>query len=627
MPAVPRRVGLLAALAVVLAAAGPAPAGLKPGDPPVQAAVDKAVGYLKQRAQNPGSQGDHGIGPSALVGIALIEALVPPSDPAIQATAKAVREIALSETRTYQASLCLMFLDKLGEPEDVPLIQMLAVRLLVGQSVKGGWDYNCASSGALPAELEAGLKGRKLAPGVRSNEGKPQLHPAVQAYWQQLANANKQPDGDDNSNTQFAVLAVWAARKHGVPVDGALNAIADRFVKRQNQDGGWAYTSADAVTAPSRAAMTCAGLIGLSTYIARAEEGWARRAADQKDKQKDKAKKDPKPGDEFYAPPGKAEKLDVRPKTTAPDRASGGALQALGGFLGQAVGGTGTNTSGARMDDLYFLWSLERVGVVYGIDRFGTLDWYDIGATYLLKVQKKDGSFSVGAYGDEVQTSFAVLFLVKANPAKDLVSSMKGKGEVELRGKGSGGGAAAEPSAVRPPKPAGGAAPANPDALPALPEQGEAGRLAADLVEKSGGEFEDTLKTLVESKGTDYTQALILAIDRLDADRRRQARQGLADRFFRMSDKTLRAMMKAEQPEMRRGAVMAAAMKDDKAHVPDLIDRIAADDEDLVIRAARAGLVSLTGSKEDFGPPDGSEKPARQAAADKWRAFWAKQKK
>lgn len=627
MPAVPRPVGLLAAFAAVLAAAGPAPAALKPTDPQVQAAVDRAVGYLKQRAQNPGAQGDHGIGPSALVGIALIEALVPPSDPTVQATAKAVREIALSETRTYQVSLCLMFLDKLGEPEDVPLIQVLAVRLLVGQSVKGGWDYNCASSGALPADLEAGLKGRKLAPGVLDNDRKPQLHPAVRAYWQQLANATKQPDADDNSNTQFAVLAVWAARKHGVPVDGALNAIADRFVARQNKDGGWAYTSVDAVTASSRAAMTCAGLIGLSTYIARAEEGWAKTQAAKKDKQKERAKQDPKPGDEFYAPPGKADKQDVRPKTTAPDRAAGGGLQALGGFLGQAVGGTGTNTSGARMDDLYFLWSLERVGVVYGVDKFGPLDWYDIGATYLLKVQKKDGSFSVGAYGDEVQTSFAVLFLVKANPAKDLVSSMKGRGEVELRGKGSGGGTGEPQASGKARRPAGDGAAANPDALPALPEQGEAGRLAEDLVGKSGGEFEDGLKVLVAADGSNYTRAIVLLIDRLDGSQRRQARDALVERLTRMSPKTLRAMMKNDQPELRRGAVLAAATQDEKEYVPDLIDRIAADDEDLVIRAARAGLMSLTGSKEDFGPPDGSEKPARQAAADKWRAFWAKQKK
>ena len=53
-------------------------------------------------------------------------------------------------------------------------------------------------------------------------------------------------------------------------------------------------------------------------------------------------------------------------------------------------------------------------------------------------------------------------------------------------------------------------------------------------------------------------------------------------------------------------------MKDEKLHIPDLIDRLL-DDEELVVRAARAGLKSLSDGK-DFGPQNGSTKADREEA-------------
>ena len=65
-------------------------------------------------------------------------------------------------------------------------------------------------------------------------------------------------------------------------------------------------------------------------------------------------------------------------------------------------------------------------------------------------------------------------------------------------------------------------------------------------------------------------------------------------------------------------------MKDDKAHVPDLIERIT-DTDDLVVRAAKAGLKSLT--SQDFGPDAGASDAQKRVAADAWKAWLAKQKK
>ena len=88
---------------------------------------------------------------------------------------------------------------------------------------------------------------------------------------------------------------------------------------------------------------------------------------------------------------------------------------------------------------------------------------------------------------------------------------------------------------------------------------------------------------------------------------------------------SLRGMLKADEAELRRAAALACAMKDDKSHVPDLIDRLT-DAEEMVVRAARAGLKSLSGG-QDFGPDIGSTKLDVAIAVEEWKAWWAKQKK
>ena len=58
----------------------------------------------------------------------------------------------------------------------------------------------------------------------------------------------------------------------------------------------------------------------------------------------------------------------------------------------------------------YYLYSLERAGVLCGIDRVNQHDWYFEGAGFLVSAQKADGSW--GDRGGEIhQTCFALLFL------------------------------------------------------------------------------------------------------------------------------------------------------------------------------------------------------------------------
>ena len=105
---------------------------------------------------------------------------------------------------------------------------------------------------------------------------------------------------DDNSITQFALLALWVARKHGVPVEDALERIEKRFLFTQNpQNGGWPYSGQIGNGSPS---MTCAGLLGLSTAVARREERLI-AAPVRKVEPKSPTKSDRKSDDPFFDPP------------------------------------------------------------------------------------------------------------------------------------------------------------------------------------------------------------------------------------------------------------------------------------------------------------------------------------
>jgi hypothetical protein len=196
----------------------------------------------------------------------------------------------------------------------------------------------------------------------------------------------------DNSNTQFALLAVWTARKYGVPVDRTLALVDARFRASQNGDGSWGYV-------PKRDqwpdSMTCAGLLGLAVGrgIARGDEGGKASAAD-------------------------------------PDIARG--LRYLGERIGKPGErarkgprlGTGHVIGANAHGDLYFLWSVERVAVIYDLRTIAGKDWYAWGAPILVDHQTDDGGWH-DVFPETVDTCFALLFLKRVNVAQDLTATLR----------------------------------------------------------------------------------------------------------------------------------------------------------------------------------------------------------
>jgi hypothetical protein len=619
----------VAAAGVALLLTAPAARAVSKDD--VNRAIEKGVDYLRRIQKEDGrwlygqtegdARGDANAGATALAGLALLECEVPPDDASIQKAAADLRLRLINSDYTYALSFGILFFDRLGDPGDVPLIESMAVRLLAGQRSTGGWSYHCPG---LPADearrLETLMKARnELTTGRDAPKRGPQKEGWVQRDPKEVSKEiqdliarlakgeGREPARydpidrrDDNSNTQLANLALWVAGRYGLPVAGALQKIEQRYRRSQNGDGGWGYYAvplADAGPSANNSmgstpSMTCAGLLGLATA-----HGAARDIAARQNK--------PQASD-----PSK-------------DRAIKAGLQALGGYIEQPKGPAGWARvpvlhPGPEGKGFYLLWSIERDAVVYGLETIGGKDWYNWGAEILLKSQWPDGRW-VGLYGGGgVDTSFALLFLKRSNLTSDLTGLLRGMrdpgkrelkaGVGDLRRVGQGGAFDGPPGVGQRP----GAEAADP----------EVRRLSARLLEAPADRQPAVLEELRDGKGVAYTDALAAAIPHLEGKIKTQARQALAERLAGMKAVTLRDKLADDDPEVRRAAALACAMKEDRTFVPRLIELLE-DAEPTVARAAYAALKSLTG--ENFGPAAGATPAEQKKAVADWKAWWARQ--
>jgi len=374
-----------------------------------QLKVDKAIArgtwYLREQLA-PGRDWKDLFGANgttaSLPGLALLECGVPVDDPIIQKAVKEVREQAPAEHAaydTYQRALAILFLDRVGASEDKDLIRYLALCLIAGQHPgEGAWTYFCPTldrktapqfvsrlasdqSNSLDNWRQAALQGARLPVQNWNNAAKP----PVPAAW-------------DNSNTQFAILALWVARRHGVAIDKSVPLIEKHFRTTQlgtgkgkvrdpkndnlDLDGSWYYdTAQNSGRWPS---MTCTGLLGLAI---------AHGAAKERTPNKQRPLDDP-------------------------------AIRRALAMLAREIDRPGEK----RPWDLYFLWSLERVAVLFDLTAIGGKDWYAWGRKALLRSQRNDGAWGDGGYWGAsplLNTCFALLFLERADLAKDLTSKLQ----------------------------------------------------------------------------------------------------------------------------------------------------------------------------------------------------------
>jgi len=634
---------------------------------PTQKQIDRAVAGGAQwlaatfasGATNRGND-THGVALSAIAGLAMLEANVPVNAPAIRNVAAYVRQSAPGDNRTYSLATSILFLDKLGYPSDRMLIQFLALRLIAGQMSNGAWSYNCdwGLSDQQAGEVVRTLRSAKVDP--ESPDGTIRtIHNRIRE------NRERGPKGQqplmmsgngDNSNTQFAIIGLWVARRNGVVIDEALTA-TDKYFRASQSDAGWGYQPGSGGGTP---AMTCAGLIALAIGHG----------------VKDSVLK------------GSSKLADLKPDSNPTPRRSirddkdvERGLNALGQHIKALNVGRGGNSIAG--DLFYTAWSIERVGMIYGSDTIGGMQWYLPIASLVMQAQDRTGGWTENTgHGAEASTALAILFLTRANVAGDLTSSLTGKRNPSAYLKPKTGSnesdiPAKDPNAetpkvavkprednplpptsdFRPPIAKGPmVAPANtvpngnpPPAFPLFPEAPpevpprpvkkppvvttpapaidpdgvQAEVLASALVAARGDEFTRLLTELRDSKGAVYTHALTLATPRLNGTALERVREAFAGRLARMTPATLASMLTDPNVEVRLAAARASGQKTGNALVRELIPLLADRDRPVAIAAA-VSLRKLSG--RDFGPTDAAGADERLTAIRAWKQWLAEQK-
>lgn len=408
------------------------------------------------------------VGLAALPALTMLECGVPADDPVVAKAVGYVRQAVPELSRTYDLAMSILLLDRLGDPEDRPRIRSMALRLIAGQTPGGGWHYVCPVLGegderellerleqtrprtpaewlALrpsasppdrvpgrptldarrsprgpdglnsrvppgPGDGGAGPSGKGMRPPDGGAAGKlPAVLRTVPALAPPAPSASLPArDNSDNSNTQFAALALWAAGRHDVPMERALALLEKRFRVSQTPGGRWGYcfherNDSDRDVA-NRPAMTGAGLLGLAV-------GHGVTAAGLAD--------------------------GTRP---AEDPAIERGLKALGQLVGEAKPrpkGMSRRGPPPKGVNYYLLWTVERVAVLFNLPTVGGKDWYAWGTDVLLHAQGEDGSWRNGDYPGSApthDTCFALLFLKRANLTQDLSSRLEFVIEVKERG-------------------------------------------------------------------------------------------------------------------------------------------------------------------------------------------------
>jgi hypothetical protein len=198
--------------------------------------------------------------------------------------------------------------------------------------------------------------------------------------WQQAGVWGYPEDQPDLSNTQYAVLGLLAAARCGVDVpQKAWRDVIGQVLHYQGRSGGFGYRIGDGA-APT-GSMTAAGLSVLA--IAR---------------------------DQLVERSGK-NALGLQPAEAA--------LEAGARWLGErfTVSGSPPQALDERPNTHrgpYYLYGVERLCTLLGLERLGGSDWYWEGASWFLDAQGAKGEFSSGYDEHEPNTCFGLLFLGRA---------------------------------------------------------------------------------------------------------------------------------------------------------------------------------------------------------------------
>ncbi len=324
----------------------------------VEHAIHEATRYLKQEQREDGSwkdaEGDARTGTTSLVTLALLTAGEPIKSPAVSRALAYLRNFSAEDLgSTYAVSLQTMVLAA-AEPDRDRVQLTNNVDWLTRAQIKVG--------------------DRVLWPGT----------------WTYTLHKNM---NGDNSNTQYALLGLYAASEVGVPVRPEVWTLARQFWENtQHRDGGWSYTADP--KSPASGSMTCAGISSLIITGLRRFQGQERLIEDKVE-----------------------------------DCGAGGTNINLQRGMDWLAGhfSVSQNFGNGAFWRFYYLYGMERAGRLTGQRFFGEHDWYREGAERLVRDQNPVQGTWQGVNAESkpvVATSFALLFLAKGR-APVLVNKLR----------------------------------------------------------------------------------------------------------------------------------------------------------------------------------------------------------
>ena len=341
----------------------------------VNKAIEKGAAWLKGAQSGDGSWRTFGhhrsypMGTSALATLTLLKCGVPPTDPVIERAFTYLRRLPMR--RVYSVSVLLMAIDAKYAATRDPF----AVEEMDRYGVRRGKDP--CSKKITPEDL-AWMK-----QGV--------------AYLTQRQNADgvwRYDEGDfDLSNTQFALLGLHAASRCGTKVKQSVWMDALRYLLAfQEKEGEAVMYKANEVRGRYRFEWTERALARGFRYV----EAWER-------------------------PTGSMTTAGLASLIICQSR-----LWRARGFSGQLRAdvrrgirdamawlqqrfAVNHNPGGEDHWHYYYLYGLERAGILGRFRFLGTHDWYREGADFLLARQRQRGNWQNG-----VDTCFALLFLKRA---------------------------------------------------------------------------------------------------------------------------------------------------------------------------------------------------------------------
>jgi len=367
----------------------------------VDDAVRKGVAFLKT-AKTPGVSFAKIDDTFELVLLTFVHAGVPETDAKFQEYLKKLLEQPLD--RTYCVVLQAMILEDLDRVKYQPRIAQCAQFLVDNQCANGQWSYGEPSAYVkdIPPPKDVASTSSSPKAGVRefSAPGKKEK-PKVRSKIP-VKKMKEGPATGDNSNSQYAALGLRACHDAGIvlPPDVVQHARKWWIESQHGSDGEKGVATGGEIPAPPRG-----WCYSKSTVCDKKHHPYASMTA------------------------GAVGAVAIYDFILDMDRKKDQSLRSGLAWLNAHWSVSGNEgpaefAASAAAEYYYYLYALERAGMLLDLPAIGKHEWYPEGANKLLEDQKGDGSWVAGGgrSNSTWDTCYAILFLKKATQRLEVAS-------------------------------------------------------------------------------------------------------------------------------------------------------------------------------------------------------------